>query len=63
MNRMFYHCENLTNIDLFSFDTKNVNNMSDMFSGCSNLKSVKINNINLNNKLSNKLNELKINII
>ena len=34
---MFYHCSNLTKIDLSSFDTKNVTYMGAMFSGCSNL--------------------------
>ena len=35
---MFNNCLNLTNIDLSSFDTKNVTNMSAMFYECSNLK-------------------------
>ena len=45
---MFSYCSNLTNIDLSSFDTKNVTNMCSMFSGCFNLKRVKINNISSN---------------
>jgi len=31
---MFSGCSNLTNIDLSSFDTKNVIDMSFMFDGC-----------------------------
>ena len=34
MNGMFYGCNNLTNINLSSFDTENVNNMSAMFRDC-----------------------------
>ena len=33
---MFFGCSNLTNIDLSSFDTKNIINMSYMFFGCIN---------------------------
>ena len=39
---MFYECSKLTNIDLSSFNTENVTNMSYMFSGCSNLKKIRI---------------------
>ena len=48
MSYMFCGCSKLTNLDLYSFDTKNVNNMSLMFSDCSNLNIVKIND-NLKN--------------
>ena len=48
MSYMFSDCSNLTNIDLSSFDTKNVTNMSYMFAGCYNLNRVKINNISSN---------------
>ena len=37
---MFFGCSNLTNIDLSSFDTKNVTNMSYMLSYCSNLTNI-----------------------
>ena len=37
---MFYNCSNLINIDLSSFDTKNVINMGGMFYGCSNLANI-----------------------
>ena len=33
MSYMFYKCSSLTNINLSNFNTNNVNNMSDMFSG------------------------------
>ena len=39
---MFYECNNLNYLDLSSFDTKNVINMSNMFNNCS-----KLNNLNL----------------
>ena len=42
MECMFKDCNNLTNINLSNFDTKNVTNMAHMFYGCNNL-----NNINL----------------
>ena len=35
---MFYGCSSLKSIDLSSFNTNNVNNMSFMFDGCSSLK-------------------------
>jgi len=40
MSGMFKGCSNLTKIDLSSFDTKNVTNMSSMFKGCSNLTKI-----------------------
>ena len=42
MEDMFYSCKNLTNIDLSSFDAKNVINMECMFEWCNNLKNVNI---------------------
>ena len=53
MSRMFSYCSNLTNIDLSSFNTKNVTNMSGMFSYCSNLKKISINR-KYNEKLINE---------
>ena len=38
MNEIFSGCSKLTNIDLSSFDTKNVTNMDGMFFDCPNLK-------------------------
>ena len=36
MSYMFYNCSNLTNLDLSSFDIKNVTDMDCMFYKCSN---------------------------
>ena len=55
MNHMLSYCKNITNLNLSSFDTKNVTNMSDMFFNCKNLKYLKINKNN-NKELLNKLN-------
>jgi len=46
---MFFGCSNLTNIDLSSFDTKNVNNMSAMFSNCSNLTNIDLSSFDTKN--------------
>lgn len=40
MNWMFFKCEKLTTLDLRSFDTRNVTNMSDMFGDCNNLTAI-----------------------
>ena len=40
MNGMFYGCSNLTSLDLSNFDTSNVTNMTYMFRGCVNLKTI-----------------------
>ena len=63
MSKMIFGYSILTNINLSSFNTKNVTDMSYMFSHCSKLKSVKINNISSNNNLKNELNEENIKII
>ena len=34
MSDMFFECNNLNNLDLSSFDTKNFNNMNSIFYGC-----------------------------
>jgi surface protein len=46
MREMFYGCSSLQSINLSSFNTTNVENMSGMFLGCSSLKkeNVKISN-------------------
>ena len=40
MNKMFWGCENLVNLNLSSFNTKNVDNMSYMFYDCKNLNNL-----------------------
>ena len=40
MSGMFYGCNNLTNIDLSNFDTKNVTDMNAIFYGCNNLTNI-----------------------
>ena len=37
---MFYHCSNLTSVDLSGLDTSNVEEMYSMFEGCDSLKSL-----------------------
>ena len=37
---MFTGCENIISINFISFNTKNINNMSYMFSGCKSLKNL-----------------------
>ena len=44
MNRLFYNCIALKSINLFTFDTSNVKNMSCMFSECNSLKSLSLSN-------------------
>ena len=44
MNSMFDSCESLKKLNLSSFNTQNVNNMSFMFYGCNSL--IKLNLIN-----------------
>ena len=43
MSHMFYRCSSLNNLDLTSFHTPNVTEMSYMFDGCIALKNVTIN--------------------
>ena len=46
---MFHQCYSLIIIDLSSFITTNVNNMSCMFNGCSSLKSIDLSSFNTTN--------------
>ena len=54
MNYMFVYCYNLTNLDLSSFDTRNVINVSCMFGDFYEIKLIKIKK-NLNQKFLNEL--------
>ena len=46
---MFYDCRNLTSIDLGSFNTENVTDMSNMFASCSALKSLNLSHFKTQN--------------
>ena len=46
---MFFKCSKLTNIDLSSFNTKNVTNMSYMFYECSKLTKIDLSSFNTEN--------------
>lgn len=49
MKRMFYSCENLTELDINRFDTSHVTNMSSMFQYCSKLTSLDVSSFSTNN--------------
>ena len=49
MNGMFKGCNKLTNIDLSSFDTKNVTDMGCMFYDCNNLTNINLSSFDTNN--------------
>ena len=46
---MFYECKNIIDIDLSSFETKNVTNMSQMFRECENLTNINLSNFDTQN--------------
>ena len=46
---MFYGCSSLKSIDLSSFNTTNVKDMSGMFWGCSSLESIDLSSFNTTN--------------
>ena len=46
---LFHKCENLLNIDLSSFDTKNATDMSYMFYGCKSLKNINLSSFDTKN--------------
>ena len=43
---MFWGCSSLQSINLSSFNTNNVKNMSSMFEGCSSLQSIDLSSFN-----------------
>ena len=64
MFAMFNECKEITQLDLSSFNTLNVNNMGLMFNKCHKLQIIKgINDINKNNKLLKIIDNKKINSI
>ena len=44
---MFYRCCSLKELNVSNFNTNNVTNMSQMFSGCSSLKELNLANFNM----------------
>ena len=52
MYYMFYNCSSLTNLDLRSFNTRNVINMLGMFYGCSSLTNLDLSSFNTANVTS-----------
>ena len=50
--RLFYDCRNILKIDLSSFNTKNVTNMSYMFYGCSNLTNIDLSSFDTKNVIN-----------
>ena len=46
---MFYNCTNIINIDLYSFDTKDVTNMSYMFYDCCNISNIDLSSFKTRN--------------
>jgi len=49
MSWMFWDCSSLESIDLSSFDTSKVNDMSSMFNSCSSLESIDLSSFNTSN--------------
>ena len=61
MSEMFYFCENLSELNLSSFNTNNATDMSYMFNSCGNLNLVKINKLNIKKfKVKIDVSKLKI---
>ena len=68
MNNMFSFCEKITNLDLSSFDTKNVSDMNSMFYNCNNITNLDLSSFDTKNVSSmnamfyncNKLKSIKI---
>ena len=55
MEGAFEFCEKLINIDLSSFNTENLDNISDIFNGCINLENIDLTSFDFN-KINNKKN-------
>ena len=48
-SRLFYGCENMTNVDLSGFDTSNVTNMDEMFEFCDSLTNLDVSGFDTSN--------------
>ena len=51
MDGVFEGCSKLTSIDVSSFDTSNVNSMTDMFNGCAELSQLDISKFDMSKVL------------
>ncbi len=49
MNNMFSRCSSLTFLDLYNFNTNNVEDLRNMFYSCCSLNSLNLSNFNTNN--------------
>ncbi len=49
MEKMFYNCKSLKKLNLFSFKTDKVLNMTEMFNGCINLEDIDLTEFNFKN--------------
>ena len=49
MNNLFSNCKNLINLDLSSFNTINVIDMSEMFKSCKKIINLDLSSFNTNN--------------
>jgi surface protein len=49
MNKMFYNCNSLIELDLSKFITENVTSMKEMFCDCTSLKLLNLSNFTTNN--------------
>ena len=52
MNCMFNVCNELMNLNISSFDTKNVTDMSNMFNGCSSLVNLDLSSFDTKNVIN-----------
>ena len=62
MENMFKNCSNLNEIDLTMFDISNVKNIKNIFEHCSNLQTIKVDEL-FKNDFYNIVNNKNINII
>ena len=58
MSNMFSECNYLTNINLSSFNTQNVIDMSFMFNGCNSIKNINLSTFNTQNVTINDMSDM-----
>jgi surface protein len=59
---MFANCKQLSDIDLSNFSNKSVKNMSFMFNGCINIKTINLSSFNNDNNKCNNIFDNCINL-